>query len=40
MEKDAQIRFVGAVGGFDVQPDGAVPVLVEKLHEPPVGVAG
>jgi hypothetical protein len=40
MAKEDQIRFVGAGGGFDDQPVGAVPVLVEKLQDPPVGVAG
>jgi len=37
---DTHIWFVGAIGGCSVQPVGAVPVLVTKLQEPPVGVAG
>jgi hypothetical protein len=35
-----QTVFVGLVGGAVVHPVGAVPVLVKKFHEPPVGVAG
>jgi hypothetical protein len=35
-----QTVLVGFVGGAVVQPVGAVPVLVRKFHEPPVGVAG
>jgi hypothetical protein len=39
-EIDAQTMFVGFAGGIVVQPVGAVPTLVAKFHEPPVGVAG
>jgi hypothetical protein len=37
---DTQTMFVGLVGGLAVQPVGAVPLFVVKLHDPPVGVAG
>jgi hypothetical protein len=37
---DTHTRFVGLGGGEATQPVGVVPVLVEKLQEPPVGVAG
>jgi hypothetical protein len=39
-EIDAQTTFVGLVGGVVDQPVGGTPTLVEKFHEPPVGVAG
>jgi hypothetical protein len=35
-----QTGFVGFVGGAEYHPVGAVPLLVTKLHDPPVGVAG
>jgi hypothetical protein len=31
---------VGLAGGVLLQPVGGVPVLVTKLHDPPVGVPG
>jgi hypothetical protein len=32
--------LTGLGGATKDQPDGGVPVLVVKFHEPPVGVAG
>jgi hypothetical protein len=40
IEIDAQTELVGEVGGVVDQPEGGVPVLVRKSHEPPVGAAG
>jgi hypothetical protein len=37
---ETQTKLVGLAGGAFNQPDGAVPVFVVKLQEPPVGVAG
>ena len=37
---DTHTLVVGATGGSLVHPVGAVPLLVVKLQEPPVGVAG
>jgi hypothetical protein len=39
-EIEAQTVLVGLTGGVDDQPAGAVPTLVAKFQEPPVGVAG
>jgi hypothetical protein len=39
-EIENQIVFVGLEGGAVVHPAGAVPTLVAKFQEPPVGVAG
>jgi hypothetical protein len=37
---ETQTWLTGAGGGDTTQPVGGVPMLVEKLQEPPVGVAG
>jgi len=37
---ETQTVFVGFEGGELDQPAGGVPMLVVKLHDPPVGVAG
>jgi hypothetical protein len=37
---DIHDAVVGFTGGLFAHPDGGVPVLVIKLQEPPVGVAG
>jgi len=37
---ETQTSVDGLTGGSDDQPVGAVPELVVKLQEPPVGVAG
>jgi hypothetical protein len=37
---DIQVGKVGFTGGAVNQPVGAVPELVSKFQEPPVGVTG